>query len=150
MEIEEGNFYYFIIDKIFDLAGTNYYVLNSEFDKKYLMPTKFYSEYNFKINDKIKCKIDRINCNGKVFLEPECPIYSIGDIDVFTLLETEERLTHKSKDKYLVVKTINEKTKKAIIVINQNSKDYSLGEKWSCEIIKIKKGEMYLKMISKV
>lgn len=150
MDIEEGADFFFTVEKIINLAGTEYFILLAEFDKKYLMPTKFYQEYNIKIRDKIKCKIDRINCNGKVFLEPKCPIYSVGDRDVFTLQEKEERETHKTGDKYMVIKAVNTKTKNAIIVDIENETSYSQKENYLCEIIKIKKGEMYLKMISKV
>lgn len=150
MDIEEGAEFFFTVEKIINLAGTEYFILLAEFDKKYLMPTKNYEEYNFKIGNKIKCKIDRINCNGKVYLEPECPLYKVGDTDIFTLTDKEERETHKTLDKYMVIKAISKTTKNAIVVDMEKFQQYSQGEKWLCKIQKIKKGEMYLGLISKV
>lgn len=150
MEIEEGSKYFFYVEKIINLAGTEYFVLLAEYDKKYLMPTINYIEYQIKIGEKIKCTIDRINCNGKVFLEPECPLYKIGDKDIFTIKEREERTTHKTFDKYYINRALNNITTNAIIVSKENYDTYSQGEKWLCEIIKIKKGELYLKPLLKV
>ena len=149
MEFEEGKEFSFIIEKLITLPDGQYYILLAEFDQKYLMPAKFYSEYGFKIGQEIFCRIDKVNCNGKVFLEPRHPLYSIGDKDVFLLKEEEERIKHKTKEKYLVIKAESSKTKHAIIDIDSRNYNYSQGERHICEIIKIKKGEVILKAISK-
>jgi len=150
MEIEEGSEYFFTVEKIINLAGTEYFVLLAEFDKKYLIPAINYIEYKIKTGDKIKCKVDKINCNGKVFLEPDCPIYSVGDNDVFTLQEKEERITHKTYNEYMVIKAVSNKTNRGIVLIAEKLQQCLQGEKWLCEIQRIKKGEMYLKPILKV
>jgi hypothetical protein len=150
MILEEGFEFNFTVEKIIDLPDESYYILLSEFDKKYLLPTKYYDEYNLKIGKEIRCRIDRINCNGRVFLEPKSPIYSIGDKDIFTLLEVKQKEKHRTKDKYLVIKAISSKTNRAIVVDFSSCLNYSLGENYLCEILKIKKAEMYLRLISKV
>jgi hypothetical protein len=85
-----------------------------------------------------------------VFLEPKSPIYSVGNKDVFTLLETKQKETRKTKDKYLVINAVSERTKHAIVVDFSDCLNYSLGDNYLCEVIKIKKAEMHLKLISKV
>lgn len=150
MIIEEGNEFNFKVEKIIDLSGESYFILLSEFDKQYLLPVKYYDEYNIKVGNEIRCKIDRISCSGRVYIEPKSPIYSKGDKDIFTLLEVKQKETRKTKDKYLVIKAMSSKTNRAIVVDYSKCLNYSLGENYFCEIIKIKKAEMHLKLISKV
>lgn len=150
MILEEGYEFNFKVEKIIDLPDESYYILLSEFDKKYLLPTKYYEEYNISIGNEIRCRIDKINCSGRVFLEPKSPIYSVGDKDIFTLLETQQKETRKTKDKYLVIKAMSKKTNRAIVVNYSDCLKYSHGENYLCEIIKIKKAQMQLKLISKV
>lgn len=149
MELQEGNIFRFKVEKKITLPDGDYFILLAEFDQKYLLPAKYYTEYNIKIGQEIICSIDRVNCNGKVFLEPQSPIYSIGDRDVFIIKDTEERIKHKTKEKYLVINTESEKTKRAIISSELTNNTYSRNEKYYCEVIKIKKGEAILKVIFK-
>jgi hypothetical protein len=150
MELEVGNEFLFSVEKKIKLPDGEYFILLADFNQKYLLPTEFYFEFNIKVGDKIKCRIDKLNCNGKVFLEPKHPIYDVGDKDVFTFLEIESRLTRKTKDKYLVRKAIGDKTKRAITLIENENNSPSQNEKWFCEINKIKKGELILSPISKL
>jgi hypothetical protein len=149
MELKEGNIFRFKVEKKITLPDGEYFILLAEFNNKYLLPAKYYSEYNIQIGQEITCSIDRINCNGKVFLEPQNPIYSIGDRDIFIYQGSEERIKHKTKEKYQVVNVIGVKTKRAIIVENLISGSYSHRDNVFCEVVKIKKGELHLKVISK-
>lgn len=149
MELKEGNIFRFKVEKKITLPDGEYFILLAEFNNKYLLPAKYYSEYNIQIGQEITCSIDKVNCNGKVFLEPENPIYSIGDRDVFTILGPEERERHKTKEKYQVINVIGVKTKYATIVEELEDNIYSQDEKVLCEVVKIKKGELHLKVISK-
>jgi len=148
MKIEEGKEFSFTIEKLITLPDGQYFIILAEYEQKYLLPAQYYLEYGFQIGQKIICRIDRINCNGKVFFEPRHPIYSIGDKDVFLLKEKEERIKHKTKEKYLVIKAESANTKRAIIDIELQNDIYSQGKKYNCAVIKIKKGEVILKVIS--
>ena len=150
MELEEGNEFLFSVEKKLTLPDGEYLILLAEFNQKYLLPTQNYSEFNIKVGDKIKCRIDKVNCNGKVFLEPEHPIYKVGDKAVFTVLNEEERVTHKTQDKYLVIKAIGENTKRAIIPGDYESTRTSQGISCLCEVVKIKKGELVLNPLFRV
>ncbi len=149
MEPEEGSEFNFTVEKKITLPDGEYFIILAEYNQKYLLPVKFYDEYNIKTGDNIICKIDKINCNGKVFLEPRHPVYKVGDRDVFTLLEKETRETHKTKDKFVVIKAISDKTKHAIVLDEFNKINTSQGSRFLCEIMKIKKGEVILIPISK-
>lgn len=150
MDLQEGNIFRFKVEKKIALPDGEYFILLAEFNNKYLLPSKYYSEYNIQIGQEIICSIDRINCNGKVFLEPQNPIYSIGDRDIFIYQGAEERIKHKTKEKYQIFNVIGVKTNHAIIIENLENNSCSQGDKILCEVVKIKKGELHLKVISKV
>ncbi len=44
-----------------------------------MLLTRYYKKFDFKLGQTIQCRIDKINCNGKIYLEPEHPYYKLGD-----------------------------------------------------------------------
>jgi len=79
--LKEGETYLFkIYKKMVFPDGEEYYLLESPFKSKHLLLLKMYFNYHFKLNENVNCKIDRINCSSRIFLEPEHPIYKINGI----------------------------------------------------------------------
>ncbi|MCK4661399.1 MAG: hypothetical protein KAT68_00930 [Bacteroidales bacterium] len=89
--LEENKYYSFKILKT-TIAPDNceYYVLECPYGNKYLLNKSYYDNYGLKINREIICKIDRINCSGKIFLEPEHPNYIEGNSYKFEYIKTQE------------------------------------------------------------
>lgn len=76
---KEGKWYYFTIVRTIDIPQKGlHYILGHESGKKLLLPAQYYVKYNLKEGATIRCRIDKINCTGQVFLEPEHPIYKPG------------------------------------------------------------------------
>ncbi|GAB4447739.1 MAG: hypothetical protein Fur0028_02690 [Bacteroidales bacterium] len=145
--LKEGKMYSFLVEKLLTLPDANYFVLIDDWDRKYLLPQKYYSDYNIEIGKHIRCYVNKINCNGKIFLEPEHPIYKIGDEDVFEIYKIEERIKQKSKEPYYVALAKNSKTNKAA-VLNYTDINYKhLTVYAKCKVIKLKKGEVLLQYI---
>lgn len=71
--------YKFTLKKELFFENEEYYVLESEFGKNHLIAKKYYGNYNFKIGEKINCYVDKINCAGQIFLEPEHPFYKLNE-----------------------------------------------------------------------
>lgn len=70
----EGEWHYFRVQKILEIPGEDfYYLLESSKGNRMLMPLNFYKYYGIEPGNEIKCRIDKINCSGKIFLEPEHP-----------------------------------------------------------------------------
>jgi hypothetical protein len=70
----EGEWHFFRVQKILEIPGEEfYYLLESSKGNRMLMPLNFYKHYGIEPGNKIKCRIDKINCSGKIFLEPEHP-----------------------------------------------------------------------------
>ncbi|HUW92221.1 MAG TPA: hypothetical protein VMV74_03575 [Bacteroidales bacterium] len=80
MKLEEGKRYMFNALKTIEMPGGSINLMLTGPDgKKYLLPLEYYQGYNLKVSGIIKCKVDKINCSGKVFLEPEHPFYREGE-----------------------------------------------------------------------
>lgn len=148
-KLEEGKMYRFFVDKILTLPDDNYFLLIDEWNKKHLLPQKYYTNYSIKIGTHINCHVNKINCNGKIFLEPEHPIYKMGDIDNFIITKLEERVKKKSGEIYYVALAQNRKTSKAA-VINYTDFQYTMPFNAKCEVIKIKKAEVLLRFIEEI
>ena len=102
MTLEEGRTYIFDALKTIELpgGGTNL-VLAGPDSKKYLLPLEFYKGYNLSAPGRVRCRVDKINCSGKVFLEPEHPVCREGlsyDFEVISILEfhDEKGVLHES------------------------------------------------------
>ncbi|OFX49994.1 MAG: hypothetical protein A2046_01765 [Bacteroidetes bacterium GWA2_30_7] len=89
--IEVNKTYEFnLIDEIDFFSNEKYYILCDPFNRKHLLNSNIYLEYNYKIGDKILCKVDKINCQGRVYIEPEHPIYKIGNYYDFKFLRKDK------------------------------------------------------------
>jgi len=90
---KEGLKYPFVIINKLVLPGTdevNFILLGPD-QKKHLLPEQDYILYNLKVGQSISCTIDKINCSGKIFLEPDHPYYKIGERYDFLVLRISER-----------------------------------------------------------
>lgn len=77
---KEGEWYSFSIIRIIDVPGNGkHYVLAHESGRKLLLPAEYYVKYNIAENTTIRCRVDKINCTGQIFIEPEHPVYKIGN-----------------------------------------------------------------------
>lgn len=86
MSLEEGRTYSFTNVRSIVLPGGEVNLMLAGPDgKKYLLPLERYSDYNLGTKSEIICKVDKINCSGKVFLEPEHPYYREGESYFFAL-----------------------------------------------------------------
>lgn len=90
---KEGQRFPFVIVNKLVLPGTdepNFILLGPD-QKKYLLPEQFYENYHMKVGQTIVCTIDKINCSGKIFLEPDHPYYKIGERYDFLVLRLAEQ-----------------------------------------------------------
>ena len=100
----EGNWFPFRVHNCVQLQdGEYYYVLQDINGLKHFLPAEFYENYGFTIGDAILCRIDRINCTGRIYLEPKHPHYSEGEIYHFEVINS----TNSGLNNFLVVKDIS-------------------------------------------
>ncbi|MGM0505351.1 MAG: hypothetical protein ACQESQ_12065, partial [Bacteroidota bacterium] len=64
----EGEKHLFTITGFTEIPGTDesYYILKNPFGGKHLLKANHYKHYQLNKGQVIKCKIDKINCSGKI------------------------------------------------------------------------------------
>jgi hypothetical protein len=86
-QLSEGNSYQFTVLHEIEMPPDNeaWYVLESETGSRHLVLKDFYRHYQLQPGARIICRVDKVNCSGKIFLEPEHPFCKAGDIIPFSL-----------------------------------------------------------------
>ncbi len=87
--LEEGNWYDFFVLKKIDFADEEYFVLETPGKTKITIPAKPYEKYPFKENQIISCKVDKISCSGKIYIEPKHPFYEVGKVYEFPIVRVD-------------------------------------------------------------
>ena len=112
-----------------------YYVLQDLNGLKHFLPAGYYRNYGFQPGDEISCKIEKINCTGRIFLEPKHPTYAEGEIYEFEFISYSET----DKEKIVIVREIGGNT--VDVPIYGNDKIDLIEEKRiRCIVKSIKKG----------
>jgi hypothetical protein len=87
MKLREGKSYNFVNLRTITLPGGDVNIMLAAPDgKKYLLSLERYTSYDLPLKPLIRCKVDKINCSGKVFLEPEHPYYREGKSYLFSVV----------------------------------------------------------------
>ncbi len=78
-KLTEGEVYAFTFKKLVTLSdGEDYMVMEDPFGIRHMITYKYYMKYGLKPGTTVNCVVDKINCTGRVFLEPEHPVYKKG------------------------------------------------------------------------
>ncbi len=146
----EGKYYPFQILKTIHLEPENpLYVLTDPLGYKVLMPKKYYLHYGFKEGQLIQCRVDKINCNGRMFLEPLHPHYSEGNYYDFPIIEKGVQKNILNKDEqYLKVQDVFKQNWIVRFSSDELSTLKSITIK--CKLDRIKKGKLFLSIATDV
>ena len=134
--LSEGKWFPFRIHNLVQLQDDSwYFVLQDMNGMKHFMPAEYYKSHGFKTGDEISCKIERINCTGRIFLEPKHPCYNEGEIYLFDLVSNQE----KDNGRMLIVEEIAGNKIEVPLCGNKNL-DINGEKKVACLVKSIKKG----------
>lgn len=123
-----------------------YIVLNDPYQKKHLLPANLYRNHNLQPGRKILCRIDKINCSGKIYIEPEHPCYEEGKRYDFWFIRYEKRINQigEPEDVALVRDAFGNELITPVFEINKKiKKEMTL----NCKVEVIKKGKVHLSVI---
>jgi hypothetical protein len=82
--LTEGEEHVFRVEKLVSVSSPDdNFILKGPGGRKFLLPADRYRHYGISPGQNVTCKIDRINCNGRIFLEPQNPHYSAGKSYMF-------------------------------------------------------------------
>ncbi|MDF1550341.1 MAG: hypothetical protein P1P88_21125 [Bacteroidales bacterium] len=146
-KLEVGKVFDFRVIKSLQLPDNeSYYVLLDPFGERHLLPAKYYNDYGLTVGEIISCHVDKVNCQGRIFLEPLHPQYAIGKIYEFTLLSIETIQNKKGNfiSTYIMIDPHNNK---AYLPKNENYALEELSEWKKYRVDKIKKAKVYLSPI---
>ncbi len=97
-EFIEGMLLNFKILKRITLNETDqYYLLESPGRHRFLLPAKYYPYLDVPINSDIICEIDKINCSGRIFLEPLHPVFKAKEYYWFEVVHSRVTLDKKER-----------------------------------------------------
>lgn len=137
-KLAEGRIYSFkVIKKISLNENEDKWILEDPFAYKLMIDASYYQHYNIKPLTNIDCLVDKINCTGKIYLEPLHPFYKKGEIYQFDVVEQKQETDiWGNKSNILVLSDIFKQTTTCKI----QNQYLTLPTKINCKIITIKKG----------
>ena len=141
----EGEIHQFKINGFAEMPGTDesFYILENRFGGKHLLKSFHYKHYNFNKGEEITCKIDKINCSGKIYLEPENPVYKEGKSYEFDLMKIIDQINSVGeKEKAAILK--DQFRIEVVCSLPENVIIDSSANKLECKVLRIKKGQLYL------
>ncbi len=142
--LTEGQVFPFRLRKIISLdPGDEWFVMQDPHGYHILVPSQHYRKYGLKPGQQVNCRVDKINCNGRMFLEPLHPYYTEGRNYLFPLISRETRKNILGQDEhyFVVSDRLNDQWKVL-------TRDPGLWEKpparISCTVKRIKKAKLFL------
>lgn len=142
--ITEGRKYSFLIEKITGVPEKgDHYVLHGPDGRRYLIPVLNYRNYGLKPGDTVICRVDKINCKGEVFLEPENPFYNEGKRYQFTVAGYREIKGSRIREGKVLVVRINT-GEEMPVPVPEGAEIPEPGESVSLLVLKISKGRLHL------
>lgn len=94
----EGEWHSFKVLKLMQIPGEDlYYLLESHLGNRLLMAAKYYESYKIIPGATVKCLVDKINCSGKMYLEPKHPYYQAENRYIFQITGKEQFTDRKGR-----------------------------------------------------
>lgn len=141
--LAEGNWYTFRVHNLIQLQDDAwYYVLQDINGLKHFLSAENYDGYGIKQGGDISCKIDKINCTGRIYLEPRHPYYSEGEIYDFETVQILKSGAHTT----LIVKEYGG-NQVEIPLEEQQELKFKSKKLIQCLVKSIKKGILILELV---
>jgi hypothetical protein len=143
--LEEGKHYLFqVIGQVILQDEQSYFILEDPYKIRHLLPAWFYKNYGIEAGKSINCKVDKINCTGRVYLEPEHPYYVEGKFYSFPILHLTNH-PHKVKISIIVTDIFENEISVAYPKDIVNGKiENREAVNISCKVANIRKGKPIL------
>ncbi len=140
--LKEGKCYSFKYIKCVTLEDNNQYmILEDLFGIRHFIEYQPYKAYNLEVSDDIQCLVAKINCTGRIYLEPDHPVYKVGMSYLFNIISVMEQ-----PGGYQF--TVNDCFKNEIVLNIEGNLHHlpKVGESISARVESIKKGTPTLEL----
>lgn len=142
-KLTEGNWYNFKVEKSVSIdQEDDFFVLTDPYGTRYLLEKEVYKNYRITEGEQLMCRVDKINCTGKVFLEPKHPHYTEGDIFPFEVVNNQQNRNSVGLTEYFVM--VRDAFGYETLVPNPENKN--LSGVLLCRVDRIKKGTLFLSL----
>lgn len=145
--LTEGEYYPFLIIKKMEMGSESYFVMQDPLGYKILMPSHFYIHYGFEPGQTITCRVDKINCNGRMYLEPMHPFYKEGEVYNFKVSDVGIRINILDEPEYYIIVEDIFDQKWTVKVYSKQAIELK-PEIIRCRLERIKKGKLFLSLES--
>jgi hypothetical protein len=123
----------------------DFLILIDEFNNKHLLESEFYNDYNLEIGKTYNFRVDKINCKGKIFFEPEHPVYKIGECYEFCFYEKHTKINKENQEINLLIYTDNKNTFCEMHAFKyQMEEAYIPEQKITAKVIRTKKARLII------
>lgn len=137
---------FLVVNKITLPHGVKYFVLQDEFGEKHLIPARFYKRYNFNCGQNIRGRIDKINCQGQIIIEPQHPYFMQGN-DYFFKFRGASVLISKKKGIQHYFRFVSETGEKAFLPYKPNQR-FDKNKPIAFKVSKIKKAKIFIEKLN--
>lgn len=140
----EGKSYSFKIDGIITLPDdkSSFKIVDPN-GVSHLLDYSTYLDYGLKPGNFISCRVDKINCTGKIYLEPEHPYYKPGKTYEFSFEHFESLIKTTGEHQQMAVFK-DEFAKQVSIPLDDLNSIPIKGQKFNFVITRIKKGQLFI------
>ncbi|MCK5839558.1 MAG: hypothetical protein KAG99_06895 [Bacteroidales bacterium] len=143
--LEEGKSYKFLVKGVTEMPGAgSYFILEDPFGIKHLIRKEYYEVYNFKTSEYIICAVDKINCDGKIFLEPKHPHYEQGNIYEFEFNGWIDKLNREGDKTVFALMKDKFGNLAHIILGAEHTGSVNTSDIIQCKVNRLTKGKLYL------
>lgn len=143
MKLIEGEVYPFqVLKKTLIPEEGEFFLLRHQSGRRLLIPEKPYTFYGIEPGTTVNCKVDKVSCTGKVYLEPLHPVYTEGKEYEFDCIG-EQAVEGGQVGSILLVKDVFRNTISVLCACNNPYKK----EKIRLVVARVRKGipELYCK-----
>lgn len=140
MKLEEGEVHTFHVLKKTNIPDEgDFFLVRHSSGRRLLIPEKYYINYDIQPGSTIDCKVDKVSCTGKVYLEPIHPYYKEGRVYLFFIVETVSSSIHEDKSYQIIVEDVFQ-NRIETIVDHETYASSAVGRNINLRVLFIKKG----------
>ena len=143
-KLKEGNIYDFKVIKhiLMPPDEEEHIIVQDEFAFRFLLKQKHYPDTNFVDGESITCRVDKIGCNGKIYLEPENAFYKLGQYYDFDFVGFKDKVSQSIGNEEMIFLKDN---KGNIIELKYDVNTCIIKDnKVTCRVERIKKSKLML------
>lgn len=143
MKLTEGKTYKFGVEKSIIIEGVDFFLLSGPDKKRFLLKKEYYPVYNIQVKQMINCRIDKINCMGEIFLEPEHPYYAEGKSYDFEIVRSEDRVDKNGMQHQVIIVRDHFGSELSVTENIAGAVDFTGGGVLNLKILRIEKGSIH-------